>query len=216
MKFPALCLGLLLACGATKGMAEPCVSSTFDVPIPSAVDVVTRHADVPSPKFPGLWQEGSLDGYFYALYANGEGILKSARETSEWDIRVVCEADEGDCSIKTNGVPPEDAQGVVDILTLCLQGQPLTSPEIPTPEPETPEPQEVIPCGLATIPEGPAGLSLQRLLVIAGQDPGPVDGLIGRNTRNALAAILGAEAYEMEVSEAVSALDRWMCNPSEN
>lgn len=195
---------LFVLCGVSSAVAEPCVSATFDVPLPGAIDVVTRHADVPSPQFPGLWQEGRLEGYFYTLYANGEAVLKSRRNAPAWEFKVVCDAEQVDCSISVNGLPPDDAKPLADVLALCLQGRPLIAEEPQQAEPEAP-------CGLATVEDGPEGMVLQRLLVAAGADPGPVDGFVGNGTRKAIAEILGESSRGLAIDDAIVALDLLMC-----
>ncbi|CAN0586413.1 unnamed protein product, partial [Ectocarpus sp. 12 AP-2014] len=130
MKWLSVSALLALVCSVAQSQAEPCVSATFDVPFPGATDVVTLHADVPSPQFPGLWQEGVVDGFFYALYANGEGYLRSSRDIAEWNIQFTCDAGETDCSIATNGAPPDNARETANMLAFCMQGRPLPVQEV--------------------------------------------------------------------------------------
>lgn len=196
------------ALGSGAAFAEPCVGPAFDVSLPGAQNVATRYADVPSPQFPGLWQEGNIEGYFYTLFANGEAILKSGRRSSEWDVRVLCEAGQEACVIIANGALPADANRLADVLGRCLQGKHLKS----SPKPEvTIAPKPEIACGLKQVENGPDGMLLQRLLVVAGVDPGPVDGLVGGGTRKALVEVLGAASNDLDIPAAVAALDRFLC-----
>lgn len=190
----------LTLCVAGGLAAEPCVTDTFDTPFPSATNVVTRHADVPSPQFPGLWQEGSLDGYFYALYANGEATLKADQSSRDWELSVTCPESAQVCLIEGTGSPPEGAIGIAEQLGQCLRGQQAQREVVAD-----------VPCGLATIPEGDAGTTLQRLLLAAGADPGPIDGLPGKKTRDAVIEILGPPAGALDITALTEALNSFMC-----
>ncbi|MGJ8597560.1 peptidoglycan-binding domain-containing protein [Sulfitobacter sp.] len=211
MTKPRLGLTILALTLAKSAAAEPCVSNTFDEPLQGAVEVVTRHADVPSPQFPGLWQEGMLDGLFYTLYANGEGVVKSEKRISDWEVRVLCLDHGVDCSISATGTPPENAYQVANILSLCLRNVAPAEPEKPKTT-KQPEVSLKTPCGLASVEDGAGGIVLQRLLVAAGADPGPVDGYVGGKTNEALAGILGEESTKLSIADAIGALDLWMCD----
>lgn len=205
MRLRALSIALTLFTSGQMASAEPCVSTTFDTPVPGAVNVVTRQVDVPSPQFPGLWQEGYLDGYFYTLYANGEGALRSSRSAPEWEVKIICSSQSEGCELSADGAPSDDAQRVALILQQCLLGEKAP--------PET-QPEEVpaTPCGVAAVPEGTPVAVLQSLLVAAGADPGPVDGFIGGKTLNALAEVLGPSANGLSVPDAVTAMDQLLCD----
>lgn len=287
-------VALLAGLTATDASADPCVGAGFDKPFPGAVGVSTRHVDVPSPRFPGLWQEGSLGGYGYRLYANGEVQIDDPAPEPTWSITLLCGQIGTPCTETTEGTPPNAALTTARRLGQCFVapdevkavptepeapltapstegwalGQPPTPPEpegsapdvlseeiseeaatsapedapadpaqaipddapIDTPEElateqievlvedaleATPDPVPVPPCGLATIPEGTAGFTLQRLLVAAGANPGPVDGLPGRLTRNALVEVLGQDAGGLTTDDAITALDAFLCTPAE-
>jgi hypothetical protein len=304
--------------------AAPCVSESFETPLPGAAGVLVRHADVPTARFPGLWQEGEIGAFGYRLYADlsatlvpvavAEGLTEALTET--WQIEMSC-GDGGDsCTQVTTGTPPDAAQGVADMLARCLRGEPLTTstpmPDIPDPAPDltgaptlpstvavpsaapsvsqavTPsetaapasidaapdaptsdtaapvvapavegstaisadtsagsvetggpvptiaeeapalaaEPAEVFPdrsaqlgpslqpplaCGVAGLPPAAPVLTLQRLLVMAGEDPGPLDGLMGRRTRAAVIALLGWQARRLPVDVAILAVEQHLC-----
>jgi hypothetical protein len=221
--------------------ADPCVGVGFDQPVPGAVNVVTRRVDVPSPQFPGLWQEGVIDGFFYTLFANGEGTLKPSPRDNEWELTFVCDLEAASCSdaAQTIGGAPPAAQSVVDQLERCLLSipqpplpvgpapsvaeppttePPVTEPpvEVP-PQVETPADDDTLsqtraePCGLAAIPAGAPVITMQRLLVAAGANPGPVDGFPGQRTTRALVEILGAGAANLSVDEANESLDKKLC-----
>lgn len=212
MKQISIAISFALMCTAQIAQAEPCVSATFDKPLEGASGVITRQVDVPSPQFPGLWQEGILNGYFYAIYANGEAEVKAARSAQDWALKVSCSAAQDDCDRSQTGTPPEDAKATLQILQQCLAGVVAPSPaSAPDPAPEEPP----TPCGLQTVPQGSDVEVLQNLLVAAGKDPGPVDGIIGAKTLNALAEVLGASARSLGVQEAAAALDVFLCDAAD-
>jgi hypothetical protein len=66
-------------------------------------------------------------------------------------------------------------------------------------------------CGLQAVPDGPPVLTLQRLLWLAGQNPGPPDGIMGRQTRRALVALLGPGAEDLPTDEAIRQVDLELC-----
>ena len=208
MRRVCFALPFALMCTAQLTQAEPCVSATFDKPLEGASSVITRQVDVPSPQFPGLWQEGILNGYFYAIYANGEAEVKAARSAQDWTLKVSCQSAEDGCERSQTGTPPEDAIATLEVLQQCLGGAVVPAP---APAPEEPP----APCGLQTVPQGSAVEVLQNLLVAAGTDPGPVDGIIGSKTLDALAEVLGASSRSLEVREAVTALDGFLCDAAD-
>ena len=216
-------LFLLLALGAPAAMADtaPCVSNTFDTPFPGAIDVVTRHADVPSPQFPGLWQEGTVEGFLYAIYANGEGYLKPSRKRAGWEITFTCPVEEQECASHTNGSPPARAFAITTRLTSCLRGEVPTARELEPQTPQTPpavdsappepEAESPSPCKAEEIQGETQGMTLQMLLVEAGADPGPIDGFVGSKTRRALDEVLGSAADEMPLVTAIQAVRSALC-----
>ncbi|TDL90488.1 hypothetical protein [Meridianimarinicoccus aquatilis] len=88
---------------------------------------------------------------------------------------------------------------------------PSSNPRLESPESEA-SPQPPADCGLQLVQEGPPVLTLQRLLVIAEQDPGPLDGLMGRRTGAALVAYLGPDAADLSIEEAIRQVDLELCN----
>jgi hypothetical protein len=233
--------------------AEPCVSDTFDRPLPRATNVLTRRVDIPSPQFPGLWQEGIIGGYFYTLFANGEGVLQATPDEPGWAINIICDEAAKTCERVPEGLPaPADALAIVDLLERCyispetaqdiVQPTVVASPEPivepvseptpvsepitvadpttaaePTPvaeatsAPTTEPPPPSIPCGLNAIPEGAEGITVQRLLLLGGADPGPIDGFPGNRTRTAIVELLGEKAADMPIPAAIITLDQLLC-----
>lgn len=200
-------------------VAEPCVTETFDRPVPGATNVVTRHVDVPSPQFPGLWQEGEIEGYFYAIYANGEGSVQPSRTLPEWSITFSCDVITETCTrARQGGLPPAGADRVTDILEQCFfprkaaQEQSLRPPGVEEPAVEPAPPT----CGAVALPQGEPGITLQRLLVLVGADPGPIDGYPGQRTRDAMVQILGLQSTNMSIVDAINALNTLLCEPSKD
>lgn len=241
-----------------QAVAEPCVGAAFDRQFPGATGVQTRHADVPSPRFPGLWQEGRINGDRYVLYANGEASLQDGAAEPEWSIFVQCDLEAATCTETVDGSPPEAALQLAEVLGQCFVnpdrvtmaevvppappliapqtdgwalaptgGTPIVEPTDPDPTPASnpatgpaPEPgpdpdPAAVQCGLAAVSGEDDGTTLQLLLVEAGADPGPIDGLPGRKTRQALAQVLGPDASELGVQAAIDALDEFLCRPSD-
>lgn len=226
----------------TAAHSETCVSDTFDRPLPDATTVETRHADVPSPRFPGIWQEGQVDGFFYRIWSNEVAVLQSNRRSPLWTISVTCDGTDKACSQTVDGVPTPEALQTAGRLGKCLTDASFSGKIIETQsaqealvpeEPVAPDvttsalpaidapvapPSDVTdppPCGLASLPDGETGITLQRLLVAAGADPGPLDGLVGQRTYRALADVLGEDAAQLAQSDAIQALDQFLCAPSQ-
>jgi len=205
----------LMLCGR-QAAAEPCVGPAFDRPFPGATEVVSRYADVPSANFPGLWQEGRINGLAYALYANGEALLQDSATNPAWSISVTCQDGAERCAQVTTGQPPAAAGGVAAALAECLTGPVLTGPDAPAaPQPPAapppPAPVAAQPCGLAKLPPDAPVITLQRLLVEAGADPGPINGRPGKQTGKALLQVLGRAARTLTVEQAIAALDAQLC-----
>jgi len=101
---------LALAVWTTQAAATPCVSSTFDVPVPGATDVTSYVTDLPSPSFPAFWQEGRLDGYAYRIFANATGMVRGVGQYDEWAIELHCDAGAETCTFTPTGTPPKAVQ----------------------------------------------------------------------------------------------------------
>lgn len=331
LALPVLLAGTLHAVGAT---AAPCVGALYDRPFPEATGVETLVSDVPTPLFPGLWQQGQIQGFSYRIFANGDALLRPPEGSAgTWSVALLCDLTAKNCKQTIEGTPPAPARRILTLMELCLIAPEEMAPLKPEPSPElssspasssdarpapdaepntdppregwalvqpdladntpsippteppslpparerpdptlsplpipphvakappapdaaeereseaaspgnslaesptvaapalapttpTPEAPDAAPsasapppaalCGLATLPDGPPGLTLQRLVVAAGEDPGPLDGLVGRRTRAALARILSpGEAY-LPVAEAIRTLDVYLCGP---
>ncbi|WP_163850800.1 peptidoglycan-binding domain-containing protein [Pseudooceanicola aestuarii] len=117
--FPALTLAAGLLIGV-QAQAAPCVGANFQRPLPGATGVETRFVDVPSPRFPGLWQEGRIEGHPYVIYANGEASLQEGRAEPRWSIFVLCDLDAGSCTQTAEGSPPAPAVTIATMLGQCF------------------------------------------------------------------------------------------------
>jgi hypothetical protein len=199
---------------ASTGAATPCVGDSFDQPIPGATDVVIRHSDIPSSQFPGLWQEGRIEGLSYRLFANGDGDIRSDnRETREWQIAFVCSGETEGCVETIDGRPPEAAASISASLQSCFLGEELVVPDIPELEPEVAQDTKLATsCDIALLPDDSDEVSVQKLLTIAGADPGPADGLIGPQTLDAFAEVTGESVETFDLSSATLTLVTLICD----
>ncbi|MBU2867240.1 peptidoglycan-binding domain-containing protein [Pacificibacter marinus] len=240
-------------------MAETCVGPAMDRAFPGATSVETRHVDVPSPNFPGLWQEGFIFGYFYQIFANDEAVLAESKSAPDWSIAITC-VDEV-CHRDVAGTPNEGTANIADLLASCLrdpnlsteaveqklslseravntegQTHALTQPLLASSVEDKPEAIEqeaaaneaaeneavqpqgkdieiaaAEPCGLAALPEGTPGITVQRLLTLAGANPGPIDGIIGGMTRAAISEVLGEPQETLDLPQVISELNALLC-----
>lgn len=69
-------------------------------------------------------------------------------------------------------------------------------------------------CGALRLPDETAPARVQRLLLLAGFDPGPIDGKWGAKTRAALAAALGADPKAEASAGAILRLEELLCAKS--
>lgn len=210
---------------AAEGFAQPCVSSTFDTPMPGATNVISTVTDVPSVQFPAFWQQGDIEGFRYRLFSNGEGVIAPATADPSWRIEITCDVADS-CSLSPIGSPPAEAITIADIVGQCLIRSDIEASDFkiePTPtiepavavvvvdEPPIVEP----PCGIETVTETNEVAALQRLLVIAGANPGAIDGLLGPNTFQALASYVDDPSWDISVPAAIATVDAAICGPSE-
>ncbi|MCF2869863.1 hypothetical protein L0664_02170 [Octadecabacter sp. G9-8] len=233
MRFAGLAI-CLLGASATPALAAPCVSDTFDVPLPGATDVVSHVTDVPSSQFPGFWQEGQLDGYQYKIFANATATLRGGPSDSDWSIELICDLSAKTCAVTEIGTPPANAPQVARRLEQCF----VPSPEInadaaqPTGEPPTDvgvaettfdqqaptenplegAVQET--CGVALVDEQSDVAIMQRLLIMVGSDPGVVDGFLGPATFEAMDDHVENSGWDTSIPDLISQLDRLHCSGS--
>lgn len=210
---------LVLLAAVTSGHAvhaEPCVGVGYDRALPGAQDVVSRMVDVPSAQFPAFWQEGLIGGYFYRIFADGTGVLRAA-DDDMWRIDMSCGAA---CAIDMEGTPPEDALRIAGVLGECLIGESIDAADFAEAQVEISDPATVStppaqpvapPCGRAAIEATSPVDLLQQLLIAAGEDPGPVDGIWGPRTRQALLRQIGDSGADLSIPTAIDTLDSILC-----
>ena len=220
-----ICTAIIAAALATQIAAAPCVSPTFDVPFPGATDVTSHVTDLPSSVFPAFWQEGRLDGYDFQIFANATGVLRGGAQDQPWAIEIACDVSAGTCDFGPTGTPPEPATRVAERIGQCLVPSLAIADTTPTPEqsaPEQTEPEPVAvldvapevepqPCGLAVTNELTDVATMQRLLVLLGKDPGPVDGFLGPQSFSAMEAYVSNPGWGTPIADLVSVLSEQHC-----
>jgi hypothetical protein len=112
---------------ASPVAAAPCVSKTFDRPLPGAMNVEWHVSDVPSAQFPAFWQNGIINGYDYTLFAPADGLLRSTDAIHDWEITITCNASAQTCEMTRDGDPPPDVESVSRLIGQCLLGNDLES-----------------------------------------------------------------------------------------
>ena len=97
------------------------------------------------------------------------------------------------------------------------RGQPIARTSNAGTEITCPPPQNettsiiVVTCRPAVIPASDPVATLQQLLFMAGADPGSVDGRYGSRTKEAVLEVLGYRGRNLDVSEAIDAIDAFLC-----
>ena len=137
-------------------------------------------------------------------------------EDSEVEAPALTETESQDVA-ETEAESPDLAEAedpvtteVQDPVSTDVEDPVVVEAEDPAPAPvETPEPE---PCGVALLPDVSDPIALQRLLVMAGANPGPIDGIIGRRTRNALRQVTNLNLSKVGVPDAIVALDALLCH----
>lgn len=216
--------------------AAPCVGAALDRPLPGAMDARQVSADVPTARFPGLWQQGRVDGLTYRIFGDGTAVLSDDPGAPRWQVRIECAA--ATCRTTATGVPDAGADRIADALGRCLLGGDVTETDLRRAAPafptglsdDVPDRGRSLPpaAALATaagqaprravarcMPD-PAlfgdtpAQTVQRMLLAAGQDPGPDDGVLGARSRAALRAALGPGS-DADVPHAILALLAMRC-----
>ncbi|WP_108258743.1 hypothetical protein [Mangrovicoccus ximenensis] len=120
----------LAVCGAlalpVPVLAEPCVGPGFDRPLPGAVQSEQRFRDVPTARFPGIWQEGRIAGFSYQIASDLSAFVAPGFEAPEWQVVVLCDADAAGCEQRRTGDVPPGALPVAEMLGRCLLGEDLS------------------------------------------------------------------------------------------
>lgn len=129
----AVCAGaLVLTAGAV--LADPCVGVGLDVPLSNASNVKVMYADVPSARFPRMWQQGEVAGFRYRIYANFTADLVSLDATSSWKIDVSCDVEALRCQTVASANVPSDAAAWGARLGQCILGQAEEAQPVPAAE----------------------------------------------------------------------------------
>ena len=200
----------------TFAVAEPCVGADFEKPFPGGRDVVTRRADVRSSLFPGVWQEGSVADLSYKLYGNGDAVVQAKPLQATWRLSYSCPQDGSLCGQDVQGAPPPEAFDLLDDLNTCYRNEKPAAPTasidpIKVTEQNEADQVQASPCGSATFSDEQDEVVLQKLLTLAGTDPGVADGIIGPKTTRALVDALGEIGPDLEVTKAIEMLDGILC-----
>ncbi|KQI70976.1 hypothetical protein AN191_14795 [Loktanella sp. 5RATIMAR09] len=223
----ALWLGLT----ASSLAAAPCVSGTFERPLPGATNVESHVSDVPSAQFPAFWQDGVVNGYAYTIFASAEGTLRPTDAFQDWELTITCDVSAQACEMSRVGVPPEGAEIVARSIGQCLLGAevetvapvPVAATAVPATEPVntaialepigTSETTAKVLCRAASVAETDDVAALQRLLVIAGENPGQVDGVLGPKSLAAIEAFSPGSSASRTVPELIALLETYLCGP---
>jgi hypothetical protein len=208
--------------------AEPCVSATFDRPFPNATGFESFIVDVPSAQFPAFWQTGLIDAYQYRLVSNGEGEIKASDPNQNWVVEIACETAGQSCDMTVNGDAPTEVLQIADTIGQCLVG--VEIPQAPT-TPDDPytdnavEPQEDVAatqstatetaCGVSVVNEATDVATMQRLLILLGEDPGPVDGFLGPASFKAMGVFVEDPNWDTSITDVISVFDALHCERSQ-
>ncbi|UWR22014.1 peptidoglycan-binding protein [Sulfitobacter sp. S190] len=219
---------IVLVGSALQLGASPCVSPTFDIPFPGATDVTSHVTDLPSSAFPAFWQKGRVDGYAYKIFANATGVLRGGDPDMPWAIEIMCDASVETCALTQTGTPPQPATRVAERLGQCLvsplpMSEAAEKPDQMTSQSNSPEPiaaatveatteERASPCGLAVVDELTDIATMQRLLVLLGEDPGPVDGFLGPKSFAAMNAFVSNAGWGTSIPELVNVLSERHCS----
>jgi hypothetical protein len=216
-------------CMANGVIASPCVSDTFDRPLPGATDVVSFVTDVASVQFPAFWQQGNIGGFTYKIFANGEGVLRPTLAAQDWSIEMSCERLTQVCDFNPEGAPPDEAVRIAGVVGQCLIRADVVEtdfmpPAVPEPMDDvsadiadlpdalpTPDIAPNSQCGLALVDEATDEAVMQRLLLMVGSDPGPVDGFLGPRTFAAMDDFVEDSGWNTSTTDVITLLDKLHC-----
>jgi hypothetical protein len=195
------------------------------------MSVVSHVSDVPSAQFPAFWQHGVVDGYAYTIFASAEGTLRPTDAFQDWEITITCEVSAQTCDMSRMGIPPEGAEIVARSIGQCLLGADVETAapiavaaiEIPVTDPinaavalepiGTGATKEKVLCRAASVEETSDIAALQRLLLIAGENPGQVDGVLGPKSIAAIEAFSPGSSVNRTVPEVIALLETYLCGP---
>ena len=124
---PRLAALVALSLLPAAGMAQPCVGPAFDQPLPGAENVQRRYADVPSARYPGIWQEGRVAGFTYRLFMDLTAEVNDGSANPAWQVFLSCDPASGLCAESFDGLAPIAASRTAQVLGRCLLGGPVTA-----------------------------------------------------------------------------------------
>ncbi|WP_019954945.1 peptidoglycan-binding domain-containing protein [Yoonia vestfoldensis] len=218
------CVAVSFGLIATGAVAAPCVSGTFDLPLPGATNVVSHVSDVPSAQFPAFWQQGQIDDFVYTIFASAEGTLRPTDADQDWRITLRCSVADQSCDFATAGAPPRDAEIVARSIGQCLLGAQMApvAAETAGPVDATGTSDTARTAAIAGPSVCPAAASkeasdvaiLQRLLTSAGQDPGEIDGVLGPKSYAAIEAFAVGASTNRTVPQIITLLETQLCGAS--
>ncbi len=118
------------------------------------------------------------------------------------------------CTEIVKGSPPDAVARITASLQSCFLGEEFVAPNTleAEPEPEAVKTSELdAPCEETLLTGDTDEIALQKLLIMAGADPGPVDGLIGPKTLDAFSQVTGESAQAFNLSSAALTLRALVC-----
>jgi hypothetical protein len=222
--------GLTFLLIAAPAWADPCVSSTFDRPFPDATDVEAFITDVPSAQFPAFWQRGFIDGYRYNMFSNGDGEIKASDPNENWTVEIACETRDQSCEMASDGDAPTEVLQIADTIGQCLLGieiiKPVVAPSVPEEQIVEAPLTDIVPpsranevqqndtttlCGVAAVNEPTDVATMQRLLILLDEDPGPVDGFLGPASFKAMDIFIDDSNWDTSIADVIVVLDALHC-----
>jgi hypothetical protein len=195
------------------------------------MSVVSHVSDVPSAQFPAFWQDGVVSGYAYTIFASAEGTLRPTDAFQDWEMTITCDVSAQTCEMSRVGIPPEGAKIVARSIGQCLLGAevetaapfPVTALAVPATDPvnAASAPDTIgtgattakLLCRAASVAETDDVAALQRLLIVAGENPGQVDGVLGPKSIAAIEAFSPGSSVNRTVPEVIELLETYLCGP---
>lgn len=118
----------------------PCVGADLATPLPKATEVAQTTMDIPAARFPGIWQQGQLNGFAYRIFPDLTAVVFDERANTGWRIDLLCTAS-ARCVQTVVGAAPETASAAAKAIGECLV--PVEeSPGPPSPAPPAAPPHD--------------------------------------------------------------------------
>lgn len=109
----------LIALPSVAVALPPCVGADLATPLPKATEVAQTTMDIPTARFPGIWQQGQLDGFAYRIFPDLTAVVFDERANTGWRIDLLCTAS-ARCVQKVVGSAPEAASAAAKAIGECL------------------------------------------------------------------------------------------------